>query len=60
VVRGARITLPWLRCTRTADLPGDPSVKLESYRSEAPFEVPAATVTAAARGDFAVPPTGAC
>jgi predicted acyl esterase len=60
VVRGARITLPWLRCTRTADLPGDPSVKLESYRSEAPFEVPAATVAAAERGDFAVPPTQAC
>ncbi|WP_053227253.1 CocE/NonD family hydrolase [Solirubrobacter soli] len=59
-VRSARITLPWLRCTRTSDLEGGPSVKLSSYRSEAPFTVPAATLAAAERDDFGVQPTGAC
>jgi predicted acyl esterase len=59
-VRDARISLPYLRCTRTAALEGDPSVKLEQYRADAPFTVPAATVEAAERADFAVGPTGAC
>src|SRR3954463_3603218 len=46
-VRDARIELPYLRCTRTSDLEGDPSVKLESYKAEAPFQVPADTLDAA-------------
>ena len=59
-VRDARIELPYLQCTRSAMLPGDTSVKLESYRAEAPFNVPAATVEAAERADFAVATTGVC
>ncbi len=59
-IRGARIELPWLKCTRTATIQGDPSVKLESYRADAPFNVPTATVAAAERPDFAVPATRAC
>ena len=48
-VRDARIDLPFLRCTRTATIQGDPSVKLESYRAEAPFALDAATVAGAER-----------
>jgi uncharacterized protein len=59
-VRDARITLPYLKCTRTSDLEGDPSVKLEEYRAAAPFNVPAATVEQAERSDFSVLPTGPC
>ena len=59
-VRDARIELPYLRCTRSDTLPGTTSVKLESYREEAPFNVPAATVEAAERADFAVPATSSC
>ena len=59
-VRDARIELPFLRCTRTATLPGAPSVKLEDYRAAAPFTVSSVTVSAAERADFAVPSTGGC
>ncbi len=59
-VSGARIELPYLHCTRTATIQGDPSVKLESYRAEAPFSVPAATIAQAERADFTVPATSAC
>ena len=59
-VRDARIELPWLRCTRTSTEQGAPSVKLESYKAEAPFNVPAETVESSVRPDFAVPSTVAC
>jgi uncharacterized protein len=59
-VRDAHIDLPYLKCTRTATIQGDPSVKLESYKAEAPFALSAATVAAAERPDFAVPPTTSC
>jgi len=59
-VRDAHIELPFLRCTRTATLPGAPSVKLEDYRAAAPFTVSSVTVSAAERADFAVPSTGGC
>ncbi|HET6549773.1 MAG TPA: CocE/NonD family hydrolase [Solirubrobacter sp.] len=59
-VRDARIELPYLHCTRGSDLQGDPSVKLESYREEAPFSVPAETIAAAERADFMVPGTTSC
>ena len=39
---------------------GRTSVKLESYRDEAPFNVPAATIEAAERAEFAVPATSSC
>ncbi len=60
VVRDARIDLPYLRCTRTATIQGDPSVKLEAYKAEAPFALDAATVAAAERPDFSVPSTTSC
>ncbi|WP_051324452.1 CocE/NonD family hydrolase [Candidatus Solirubrobacter pratensis] len=59
-VAAARIELPFLRCTRTATIEGGPSVKLDSYRAEAPFAVGADTVAAAERADFEVPATSAC
>jgi hypothetical protein len=59
-IRDAHIDLPYLKCTRTATIQGDPSVKLESYKAEAPFALSAATVAAAERPDFTVPPTTAC
>jgi len=59
-VRDARIELPYLKCTRTATIQGDPSVKLDSYKAEAPFALDSATVAAAERPDFAVPPTTSC
>jgi hypothetical protein len=59
-VRAARIELPCLRCTRAETIQGDPSVKLESSRASAPFNVPAATVERAERADFEVPTASAC
>ena len=59
-VRDARIQLPYLQCTRTATIQGDPSVKLESYKADAPFAVPAATLDPATRDDFTVPTTQSC
>ena len=46
-IRDARVELPYLHCTRNETIQGGPSVKLESYKSEAPFNVPAATLDAA-------------
>jgi len=43
-----------------AMVPGDTSVKLESFRVEAPLNVGAATIEAAERPDFAVPATSGC
>jgi predicted acyl esterase len=59
-IRDARITLPYLTCARTANLEGDPSVKLEDYRASAPFNVPAGTVQSAERPDFGVLAAAAC
>ena len=59
-VRDARIELPFLHCTRTANEQGAPSVKLESYKADAPFNVPADTLDAATRADFTVPTTVDC
>jgi predicted acyl esterase len=59
-VRDARIQLPFLKCTRTSNEQGAPSVKLESYRAQAPFNIPAETMDAATRPEFLVPSTGGC
>jgi len=59
-IRDADIALPYLRCARTSTIQGDPSVKLDSYKAEAPFNVPAATLDATTRSDFAVPTTVSC
>jgi predicted acyl esterase len=55
-VTGASITLPFLRCQRTTTIQGGPSIKLDSYRSDAPFAVPAATVAGGTSPTFPVPP----
>jgi predicted acyl esterase len=54
-VSGGSVRLPFLTCRRTATIQGDPSVKLESYRANAPFDVPAATVTGATDPTFPRP-----
>jgi len=61
-VRSASIELPLLRCTRTeaTAIAGAPSVKLESYRADAPFQVPAAALIDGVRDDFRVPSTRDC
>ena len=58
-VNSASIALPFLQCTRTATIQGDPSIKLESYRADAPFKVPG-VLTALERPDFTFPSTTAC
>lgn len=55
-VSGARIELPFLSRTRTADLEGSPAVRLEQWLAEAPFTVPAETIAAGTKADFALPP----
>jgi predicted acyl esterase len=54
-VKSASISLPFLTCARTKTIEGHPSVKLESYRKNAPFAVDLATVKAATNAAFALP-----
>jgi hypothetical protein len=54
-VKSASITLPFLTCARTQRIEGDPSVKLESYLKNAPFQVDAATIKGATDPAFALP-----
>jgi hypothetical protein len=56
-VKSASISLPFLQCTRTSTIQGGPSIKLDSYRADAPFPLPA---DAPVRSDFTVPATAAC
>ncbi|MEA2492707.1 MAG: uncharacterized protein QOJ29_618 [Thermoleophilaceae bacterium] len=58
-VKSASITLPFLTCARTQTIEGDPSVKLESYLRNAPFQVDAKTVADQTDGAFALPPAAA-
>jgi predicted acyl esterase len=55
-VSGGSISLPFLAHTRPATIQGDPSVKLESYKADAPFAVPAATIASSTAPGFGVPP----
>jgi hypothetical protein len=43
-VRSASVTVPYLGCRRPDRIQGDPSVKLENYKRDAPITVTAATV----------------
>ena len=54
-VGGGQITLPFKTCARTGALDGDPSIKLESYLREAPFQVDADTVAESTNSAFALP-----
>ena len=56
-VNRASIALPFLQCTRTGTIQGDPSIKLDAYRADAPFPLPAG---APVRSDFTVPATEGC
>jgi predicted acyl esterase len=56
----ASITLPLLSCARKSTIAGDPAVKLEQYRSDAPFTVDAATVEGATSAALAVPKVELC
>jgi hypothetical protein len=60
-VKSAQISLPFLGCKRTSFIQGDPSVKLESYLKNAPFQVDDATIKAATLSSFGLPPSqGTC
>jgi uncharacterized protein len=60
-VKSAQISLPFLGCARTSFIQGDPSVKLESYLKDAPFQVDDATIKDATLPSFALPPSqGTC
>jgi predicted acyl esterase len=59
-VRSASIDLPFLRCTRTQTIQGDPSVKLEDYRAAASFTVDAATIAGATSSALTLPATQTC
>jgi uncharacterized protein len=58
-VDSASISLPLEQCTRTETIQGDPSIKLDSYRADAPFKVPG-TLTSLERAGFSFPSTAAC
>ena len=50
------IELPFLTYTRPDTLPGDPSTRLGAYTTSRTVQLPAATIAAAERADFALPP----
>ena len=54
-VRGGSISLPFLARTRPDTIRGDPSVKLESYKADAPFAVPAATIATGTSPSVGIP-----
>ena len=54
-VKSASIRMPYTGCRRAQTIPGSPSVKLESYLKNAPFEVDAETVKSGTANDFALP-----
>jgi uncharacterized protein len=55
-VTGGRLTLPFLRFSRSPDLPGRKAAKLESFLASAPFEVPEGTLADATDAGFPLPP----
>ena len=60
-VSSASIALPWRSCTGGAAIEGGPSIKLDSYKADAPFTVAAGTIAAATDPSFALPAAlGAC
>jgi hypothetical protein len=55
-VSGGSISLPFLAHTRPNTIQGDASVKLESYKADAPFAVPATTIASSTARGFNLPP----
>ena len=54
-VRGGQVSLPFLPEPRASDLPGAPSPRLDSYKTNGPFAVSAATIEERTNPDFALP-----
>jgi hypothetical protein len=55
-VNSGSITLPFLRLTRPDTIPGKRPARLDAWLSDAPFPVPAATITSATNPKFKLPP----
>jgi predicted acyl esterase len=55
-VVGGTIGLPFVRYERPSDLAGDPAPRLQSWKQNAPFAVPAGTVEQRVNIDFRLPP----
>ena len=54
-VSSASVSLPWRSCTGGAAIEGGPSIKLDSYKADAPFTVAPSTIAAATSPSFALP-----
>ena len=60
-VKSAQLTLPYLGCQRNATTQGDPSIRLEDYMKNAPFDVDPQTIADNTASDFPIPGAlGAC
>jgi predicted acyl esterase len=60
-VESAELQLPYLACSRTADLQGSPSIRLEEYMENAPIDLDPATIEDNTYGSFPIPgQLGAC
>ncbi|MGH2690922.1 MAG: CocE/NonD family hydrolase [Actinomycetota bacterium] len=55
-VTSGKVELPFLRYIRTSDLQGEPAPRLETWRTSAPFPVPAATITDRTHPTYEPPP----
>jgi predicted acyl esterase len=55
-VKSASVELPFLSCTRNATIQGDPSLKLEAYKKDAPFQLDAQTIAEGEENAFPLPP----
>ncbi len=54
-VKSASLSLPYLGCRRTDTIQGDPSVRLEDYMKNAPFDVDPKTISDNTVAGFPVP-----
>jgi predicted acyl esterase len=54
-VKSASLSLPYLGCRRTDTIQGDPSVRLEDYMKNAPFDVDPKTISDNTVSSFPVP-----
>jgi len=53
-VKSAQLSLPYLGCRRNATTQGDPSIRLEDYMKNAPFDVDPQTIADNTASDFPV------
>jgi pimeloyl-ACP methyl ester carboxylesterase len=54
-LKSGTVTLPFLQYSRPDTIQGDPSVRLDNWLSDAPFEVAEDVITAATKADFPLP-----